>query len=372
MKEKPLPFQQAIRKERLSTVDIHFKVALYRYTGRTMNKFLISTVGTVFFSLILGVVFYAGYDYRENEFTEYFGQFKPLRKSLPEFSLINPLVGIDSPNAFGINLFTETENRLRNLIDMKRETGLLDVGVYYRDLNSSIWFGIDEGKEFIPASLLKMTYALAAYKKGEADPSFLDRRFAYTEEIAAETRQRDNADTTTVLEIGKLYSTQELIRIMLEMSDNGARDILDRVIEQRYLDEVFMYLGIYAPSAANNFEISTADYALFFRMLYSSTFINEIHSEEMLSMLTTTDFPYGITQLLPSKIPVAHKWGVFNFPANEQNVILHEFHDCGIVYEPEKPYLLCVMTKGTNQDVLLQFIAESSRIIYEDTILGGR
>lgn len=217
-----------------------------------------------------------------------------------------------------------------------------------------------------------MTYALAVYKKGEADPSFLHKRFAYTEEIAAETRRRDNADTTTVLEAGKSYSAQELVRIMLERSDNGARDMLERITEQKYLDEVFTYLGIHAPSAVNNFEMSTADYALFFRMLYSSTFINEIHSEELLSILTTTDFPYGIIQALPSKIPVAHKWGVFNFPTDERGTVLHELHDCGIVYEPEKPYLLCVMTKGTNQDVLLQYIAESSRIIYEDTILGNR
>lgn len=318
--------------------------------------------------LIFIAAFYFGYAYRGEKFADYLNQFKPLRKGSTEFSLINPLVGVDSPNAFEVGLFLNTKNRLENLIKESKTEGLTTAGIYYRDLNSSAWFGLNEYEEFVPASLLKMSYALAAYKEGEEDTSFLGRGFTYTWDIAEETKRRNNAETDTELVVGQSYTARDLIQIMIIKSDNGARDMLQSVIGEKYLDEVFTYLGIHVPEAVNNFEMSTADYALFFRMLYSSTFINEVHSEELLSILTKTNFPYGITQYLPSKIATAHKWGVYNFPRSADGTEFQELHDCGIVYHPEKPYLVCVMTKGVNQEILSKFIAEVSRIIYEDTV----
>ena len=33
-------------------------------------------------------------------------------------------------------------------------------------------------------------------------------------------------------------------------------------------------------------------------------------------------------------------------------------HDCGIVYIPNSPYLLCIMTKGNSNDKLLKVISD--------------
>lgn len=328
--------------------------------------------GLIIVIAVFTASFCIGYLYRSREFAIYLSQFKPLRRGVSQFPLINSLVGMDSPNAFDIDLFSDTGKKLRDLIEENRTAnGLLVTGIYYRDLNSSAWFGINEQEEFIPASLLKMTYALAAYREGEKEPFFLERRIPYTVEIAEETRERTNADTSTFLVVGNSYTVRELVDIMITKSDNGARDLLQSATKKEYIDEVFKYLGIAEPKAVNNFQISTADYALFFRMLYSSTFINEEHSEELLSTLTKTDFPYGITQNIPSKVAIAHKWGVYNFPKSEDGTALQELHDCGIVYQPEKPYLICIMTKGTNQEALSKFIAEVSRIIYEDMVFDG-
>lgn len=335
------------------------------FTPETIRLFIAA-------SFLFFVAFYLGDTYRGKEFINYLNHFKPLRREMAGFSLINPLVGVDSPNAFDVGLFSATKRKLLDLIDDSKSEGLLTAGVYYRDLNSSVWFGLGENEEFVPASLLKMTYALAAYRESEEESFFLDKEFAYTQEIAEETKRRDNAETDTLLVVGQSYTVRDLARIMIVKSDNGARDALQNLIKKEYIEEVFTYLGIHAPEAVNNFQISTADYALFFRMLYSSTFINEKHSEELLSVLTKTDFAYGITQYIPSRIATAHKWGVYNFPKDENGVELQELHDCGIVYEPEKPYLVCVMTKGDNQEILSKFIAETSRIIYEDTVLENK
>lgn len=337
-----------------------------------MKKLLDSKIANpVLMIVFIFLAFYFGYLYREREFVSYLHQFRPIRQELPEFSYVSPLVGTDSPSALTVGLFSDTKDKLDNLIKKYKKQGLISSGIYYRDLNSAVWFGLNEDEKFVPASLLKMTFALAAYKQNESDPSFLDKRFVYTQEIADETRRRNNAEVETSLVLGNSYSVRELIQIMLIESDNGARDMLSHVTDQRYLNKVYAYLGIEEPSANNDFKISTADYALFFRMLYSSTFINEEHSQDLLSILTKTVFPYGIRQSIPSPIGFAHKWGVYNFPKSANGVQLQELHDCGIVYDPETPFLICIMTEGDDQQVLVNFMAEVAKIIYED-VVGSR
>jgi len=42
-----------------------------------------------------------------------------------------------------------------------------------------------------------------------------------------------------------------------------------------------------------------------------------------------------------------------------------QLHDCGIVYYPQRPYVICVMTKGRDLDVLKNVIKGISEIVYE-------
>lgn len=43
-----------------------------------------------------------------------------------------------------------------------------------------------------------------------------------------------------------------------------------------------------------------------------------------------------------------------------------QFHDCGIVYHPANPYLLCVMGRGEDFWELTKSVADVSRIVYEE------
>lgn len=315
------------------------------------------------------IAFYAGYIYRNKEFIAYLQEFKPLREN-SEFTLISPLVGIDSPNAFDKGLYNDTREKIDNAIYDAKENGVTDVAIYYRDLNSSVWFGINEGADFVPASLLKMTYAFAAYKQGETEPSFLNTNLVYTQNLDDETRKRKSGDTDTVMKVGQQYSVEDAVRIMLVNSDNGARDLLQHSIKQRYVDEVFKYLGIDPPLAKMNFQISAAHYALFFRMLYSSTFVNAEHSQTIMEFLTQTNFPVAIQHPLPPDLIIAHKWGVYNSPPDANGATYQELHDCGVVYVPEKPYLICLMTKGATQEALASFMSTISDIIYKDMVVN--
>jgi beta-lactamase class A len=306
----------------------------------------------------------------EDKFSAYINDFKPVRRGGEKFKFINPLVGTDSPNSFDVGYKQSIKKEVDALIEEYKKKGLKDYSVYYRELNSSMWFGINEEEEFFPASLLKLSISLAAYKYAEDNPSYLDTKFLFTQEIHDIALERKNEETSLV--VGKSYSIRELVDLMLVDSDNSARDLIISTLPDKYHREIYEYLGISEPSPYFNFKISTANYALIFRLLYSSTFINEPHSEELLKVLTKTKFPYALRRDIPSDIPVAHKFGVFNLPEDENGLEMQQLHDCGIVYQLDNPYLICVMTQGKEQAVLADFIAKVSSVVYRHAASGDR
>lgn len=84
-------------------------------------------------------------------------------------------------------------------------------------------------------------------------------------------------------------------------------------------------------------------------------------SAEMLHMLRAQHYRHGIPRYLPEGTRVAHKTGS----------VSRARHDCGIVYGPEREYVLCVMTREntdaswTAANQAEGLIAELSRMVFE-------
>ncbi len=84
-------------------------------------------------------------------------------------------------------------------------------------------------------------------------------------------------------------------------------------------------------------------------------------SSRALELLTKTAFNDGLRAGVPENIEVAHKFGERILPNNIQ-----QLHDCGIVYIPNKPYLLCIMTRGKDMHTLQGVIEEISSSVYAE------
>ena len=230
-------------------------------------------------------------------------------------------------------------------------------------MNTSLWFGINKDETFYPASLLKLPYAFAAYKLIEKSDAYKNKKYIYTADIASINKQRVSA-SPSILVVGKGYNMEELVKIMTEHSDNGARDMLNIFVPQDGIIDVFATLGVNLPNGVSEYVMTTEKYSMFLRMLYSASYLNDKNSNTILSLLTKTDFTLGLTNKIPKEVEVAHKWGVVNLPSNGIVEANQQLHDCGIVYFAESPYVLCIMTKGKNQTALLETISEISETIY--------
>lgn len=99
------------------------------------------------------------------------------------------------------------------------------------------------------------------------------------------------------------------------------------------------------------------------RVLFNATYLNDANSEKALVLLSKATFDKGLTAGVPSTIVVSHKFGEH---VNGADGVINsvELHDCGIVYYPKNPYLLCVMTRGKNINDLQNTIKEISNTVY--------
>jgi hypothetical protein len=84
-------------------------------------------------------------------------------------------------------------------------------------------------------------------------------------------------------------------------------------------------------------------------------------SEKALSILSEVKFDKGLVAGTLNNITIAHKYG---YAVLQENPRIVELSDCGIVYYPEKPYLLCVMAEGTDPEVTSTFIRDVASTIY--------
>jgi beta-lactamase class A len=289
-------------------------------------------------------------------------QVTTVRENNPEYKFIHPLLAVnrsDIPSSHYLPLYENVEKFIKD----KKESGVLDdASVYFIDYGKSGSFTINENQKYEPASLLKVIIMIAYLKESELGHVSLNQEYVYQPTIA---RLIDTIpfEAPSLLKVGHSYSISSLINSMIIDSDNGAKDLLLANISDATLDQVYKDLGLQVPSEDSVYSISAKDYSLFFRILYNSTYLNNKNSEKALEILSKAVFSEGLISGVPSDVIVAHKFG--EHVNNEKDKISSiELHDCGILYAPQTPYLLCVMTKGKTEKDLSGVISVISRMVY--------
>jgi len=277
------------------------------------------------------------------------------------YRFINPLLDYDFPVDHTTNRhLNQIKNQVENRISQAQKKGQIQsASVYYRELNDGPWFGINESQLFSPSSLIKVPLMIAVYQKAQSDPSLLDRRLTNS----ADPDLSQNIKPENTLEKGRTYSVSDLLHQMIVFSDNTAYNLLLSQIEPSLLSQIYQDLGVQLHTADNptNNIIAVKDYASIFRILYNASYLNRDYSEKALFLLSQTKFRQALAAGLPQDLTVSHKFGERYF----EDLKLNQLHDCGIIYQPQKPYLLCLMTQGRDFNQLAAFIADISSLTYQ-------
>lgn len=239
--------------------------------------------------------------------------------------------------------FKPLEKRIHDeTYDLLNDPGIRTVSIYFRDLLGGRWMGINEDAIYDSASLLKVPLLIAYLKRAESDPEIFSRKILYR----GEPEDKKNLEFYN-LELGREYTVEELLHLMIAKSDNSAKDLLLGFLDFKTQNDVFSKLGLPLPTKNAQYEISPKIYSYFFRLLYNATYLNRDNSELALTLLSETDYKDGLVAGIPANITIAHKFGQHGTETLPSNAISEwELHDCGIIYHPDRPYFLCVMTRG--------------------------
>lgn len=277
--------------------------------------------------------------------------------------LVNPLLvykeetGFETWELGELGELVSFKHEIEELISNEKNKNLIkSAAVYFRDLNNGPWFGIDEYEEFYPGSLLKIPMLIGYLKKAESSPQILKEKIKFTGDKFTESY---NIKPSMELEIGKSYTIEELIYRMIVYSDNKSARQLFYLDNGASFFKVFNDLLPHYEIRSERFSIQINDYAAFFRILYNASYLNKDMSNIALNWLTEVDFKGGIPAGIPLDVFVAHKFGERGTGKDLQ------FHDCGIVYHPKRPYLICIMSRGENMENLIHNIRSISRLVYQ-------
>lgn len=317
--------------------------------------------------VILCVGIYIGFTLSSNKYSGFLASVHLVRSSDPSYPLVHPIVNLQTPDALSIGEFKPLASKVQTIFS-ENSTILKRYSVYFRDLNTGFWFGIDETDQYDPASMLKVALAMGAYKEAEDSPSFLNQSEIYTNTLAA-LDATSTYDQQSELVVGQSYTVSDLIKKMIVDSDNGAKDVLGNVVDPGIMNDLYSELGITPPNDNTEFTISARKYSQFFRTLYNGTYLNEADSNRLLSLLTETTYTKALTGGVPAGVFVAHKYGE-HVVSSDNTVSALELHDCGIVYDAKNPYVLCVMTQGKDEVDLEQVISSVSAVVYQE-VTGG-
>jgi beta-lactamase class A len=324
-------------------------------TGKTKHRFWIIS------ALVCGI----GIGLVANIFFSSFkGSSPPVvdeRETDHEYSFISPLLscGEGGFNHLRNDQVAQLERSLEEVVEKQKARGSVqDAGIYFRELKGGSWAGVNYDAEFTPASLLKVPLAMSVYAYAERNPGLLTKEI----EVKGGSPGTTQDYSERALTPGR-YRVEELIEAMLIHSDNTAALLLADIIGIDRMKDTYRSLGIAAPTVGMEYSTTVRTYASFFRILYNATYTGKESSEQILSVLSKSTFTDGLVAGVPKNIPISHKFGIRTI----EGETAVELHDCGIVYVPAHPYLLCIMMRGNDFDRLAGAIKEVSQHVYNHT-----
>ena len=242
-----------------------------------------------------------------------------------------------------------------------------NVSVYFKDFQTAKEISIDPTRSWIPASTIKAYVVLEAFKQKRLGLIHFDQTVRVKKENVVPT-EMETDEFPRLLE-DTVTTIKQLIETMITQSDNTAYntllDVLDRrninatlkdigitetvVGEKLNLDDDQFAIDVKVPGRQSN-TTTVKDYATFFDLLYRKQIPD---AEEILSIFKRQKINNMIPAFIPQDTIVAHKTGD----------LAPIYHDGGIIYKPDEPFLLTIFTKSNDPNVLAQL----SKVAYYKT-----
>ena len=251
------------------------------------------------------------------------------------------------------------EDRIREFI----ETQEGNIAVVVKGLKTKEEIRLNEDLVFPSASTIKLVImSELLYRVNEGAVSLED-----TVELT-EHMKTGGDGILKELNYGHRFTLEEIMTLMIIVSDNMAANILIDLLGMDNINAAVERLGLLdtklqrrmmdsqAARVGRENLITAKDLAHLIELTYYGRNINKEYSDMMLDILKRQQVRGRLDLYLPEEVVIAHKTGDLD----------RLEHDAGIVYLPDKEYIICVLTNDTvtNKDGR-EIIGRISKLVYE-------
>jgi len=267
------------------------------------------------------------------------------------YPYLSKRITLENPNDVLINFVS-----LRKSLESQLGAVKAEKSFYFEYIPGGTSIKIGSDNELVAASLIKLPLVMNLYRAAELGRIDLDKT------VTLQQSDLDNAYGDLWEEgAGYKLTLRQAAALMLQQSDNTATHVVFNNVRGLLRDDEqsLNQLDVEQNLKDGQAVIDAESYASVLRSLYLSSYLDNENSQEILTFLTKSEENRRLTALLPKDLKVAHKNGVFNSAWSES--------DCGIVYVPKRPYILCIML-GLPEDESNQLIAKLSKEVYDYVI----
>jgi len=278
-------------------------------------------------------------------------------KRLTGYNYIKPLLFVDN-ECESENLSSIKQSVYQLIENYKKNNVISSASIYLKSYNTNEWTSINPDEKFKPGSLLKVPELIAFLRMNEINPGLLDRQILFDRPFELSKKPEFISKS---IQIGKKYTIRELLTYMIAYSDNNATLLLNTLIDVKIFKKVFTDLGLPEPDwNASDYPLTSNDFSLFMRALFNASYLNIEDSEFAYKLLSKSDFKEGILKSLPPSIKAIHKFG------EAGDLVEKQLHESAVIYLDNNPYLVTIMTKGTDMKKLPEVINQISSLIYQN------
>lgn len=203
------------------------------------------------------------------------------------------------------------------------------VAIQMEYLNTGSNLSINQNYRMLPASLTKVPVAMMVMRRIEQGTLSFDQIL----ELKDEDRDSKWGEMYK-LPVGTKMSLREVIEKSLTLSDNTAHKMLYRLVGVEEAQDMSQELNL-EDLFDKEGKISAREYAKLLRSLYSSSYLKAEYSQQLLDLMTHDQVVKFLIRGLGSDVKYAHKFG--------ESSAIYSYLDAGIVYVPNRPYVLVVM-----------------------------
>lgn len=273
------------------------------------------------------------------------------RESLGTYPFLANRLFAENKNDVFVN-FMPLREAIREYIGKQQER----ISLYFEYLPSGSSIGVNDTTEYQMASLAKVPTIMAIYDK-------IRKGALSKEQVLTLEARHINKKYGTFWEkaVGTKITLKEAVEKTLIESDNTTHEMLYDLLTADDKARILQQLDIRIEldgKELNSF-VSAKSYASILKSLYLASYLTQDDSNEILAVLSKSAFGGGIVAGIDSEVLVAHKTGTLERPDDTDIE-----NDCGIVYVPKRPYILCVLASGEDAKKIDAHMTMLSRIIY--------